>query len=137
MRCDLLLVELMRRHRVEHERYVQLEYENVCFYIDFLSAALDASEVLVYVEYATWAQRMLEARGFAVYADSSERLITDFMSPLIVHPIAVVSVNHQADQPFYRTAGNLVEFSVKLNLSFYKLKRFELAEQFGSVDRLE
>jgi methanogenic corrinoid protein MtbC1 len=47
------------------ERGVRLGYEDACFHIDFLSAALEAGEVSAYVDYATWARRMLETRGIA------------------------------------------------------------------------
>lgn len=61
--------EFFKRHPEWRERYgergVQLGYEDACFHIDFLSAALEAGEVPAYVEYATWARRMLEARGIA------------------------------------------------------------------------
>jgi methanogenic corrinoid protein MtbC1 len=62
-------VDFFKRHPEWRERYgergVQLGYEDACFHIDFLSAALEVGEVLAYVEYATWARRMLEARGIA------------------------------------------------------------------------
>jgi methanogenic corrinoid protein MtbC1 len=61
--------EFFRRHPEWHQRYgprgVEHGYEDACFHLDFLAAALEAGSPEAFAQYVLWARRMLEARGIA------------------------------------------------------------------------
>jgi MerR family transcriptional regulator, light-induced transcriptional regulator len=61
--------EFFLRHPDWKERYgdrgIQRGFEDACFHIDFLTAAIAAGNVPAFAGYVTWARRMLEARGIA------------------------------------------------------------------------
>lgn len=61
--------EFFLRHPDWRERYghrgIQRGYEDACFHIDFLTAAISAGNVPAFAGYVTWARRVLEARGIA------------------------------------------------------------------------
>lgn len=61
--------EFFLRHPDWKERYgdrgIRLGFEDACFHIDFMTAAIAAGNVHAFVGYVTWARRMLEARGIA------------------------------------------------------------------------
>jgi len=61
--------EFFLRHPDWRQRYgergVRFGFQDACFHIDFLTAAIESGSIPAFVEYVQWARRMLDARGIA------------------------------------------------------------------------